>query len=97
MMKEIKGIGFKPSHLMDLVDHETQTKKIKIIGFSMIMFSVAGYYQWFFGNVVMRSGQNQMYNLGKNGVWLNYWTKYDFDEDDVRKSWHCKYIEESYV
>jgi hypothetical protein len=29
-----------------------------------------------------------MYNLGKNGVWLNYWTKYDFDEDDVRKSWH---------
>ena len=84
--KEIKNIHLKPSGISTNCASESDEKKYKIIGFSVIMMSVAGYYQWFFGNVVYRSGQNQMYHLGSSGVWLNYWEKYDFNEADIRKS-----------
>jgi len=81
-----KSLQFRPSGLRLNTENESNTHKYKIVGFSVIMMAVAGYYQNFFGNAVYRSGQLQAEAMGNLKPFNKFWTKYDIQEDDVRKT-----------
>jgi len=51
--------SLKPRVLKAAIDNEPWTHKARIVGFSILMASVATYYQYYFDMLVYRSGQFQ--------------------------------------
>ena len=56
----MKRFTFKPSEIKNAVQHEHWSHKARIVGFSVVMSSIAGYYQYYFDMLVYRSNQFQM-------------------------------------
>jgi hypothetical protein len=56
----MKRFTFRPSEIKNAVQHEHWSHKARIVGFSVLMSSIAGYYQYYFDMLVYRSNQYQM-------------------------------------
>ena len=79
MKNMMKRFTFKPSEIKNAVQHEHWSHKARIVGFSIVMSSIAGYYQYYFDMLVYRSNQFQMAALAgeDNFDFLDYTPKYD--------------------
>lgn len=80
MMKNMmKRFTFKPSEIKNAVQHEHWSHKARIVGFSILMSSIAGYYQYYFDMLVYRSNQYQMAALaGEAGYqFMDAWPRYN--------------------
>ena len=52
----MKMVSMKPADIKACVENESMGHKIKIVGFSILMASIASTYAGFFDNLVYRSG-----------------------------------------
>ena len=49
-------MSYKPADIKDCCENESMGHKVKIVGFSLLMFGIATSYQGFFDNLVYRAG-----------------------------------------
>lgn len=87
-MKMMKRFTFKPRELKSACETEHWSHKARIVGFSVVMASIAGYYQYYFDMLAYRAGQFQNAALAgeagfafrdyqDNNRWnANAWTNY---------------------
>ena len=59
MMSMMKKFTFKPRELKMACEQEHWSHKARIVGFSCLMATIAGYYQYYFDMLTYRSGQYQ--------------------------------------
>lgn len=60
MKKTMGQFYFKPREIKASCESESYVHKARIVGFSVVMASIAGFYEYYFNNLTMRSGQYQM-------------------------------------
>jgi hypothetical protein len=84
MMKMMRRFAFRPKELKVACETEPWSHKAKIVGFSVLMSSIATYYQYYFDMLIYRSGQFQAAALaGESG--------YEFRDYQDNKRWSSEY------
>jgi hypothetical protein len=71
-------MAFKPRDLKQNVETEPMMQKVRIVGFSVLMATIAGTYETYFANIVYRSNQMQDEALAGKRTFLPY-TKHGDD------------------
>jgi len=64
--------SLKPRDLKDACEHESWTHKARIVGFSVLMSSIATYNMHYFDTLIYRSGQVQSAALAGDLAFLDY-------------------------
>ena len=69
--------SMKPADIKDCCENESMGHKVKIVGFSLLMFGIATSYSAFFDNLVYRSGIFQQRALAREENFTDFRNKYD--------------------
>jgi hypothetical protein len=100
-MKMMRRFAFRPKELKVACETEPWSHKAKIVGFSVLMSSIASYYQYYFDMLIYRSGQFQAAALaGEPGYeFLNYqegaeWGAKQWTQRQTLDAWKEKGIKE---
>ena len=100
-MKMMRRFAFRPKELKVACETEPWSHKAKIVGFSVLMSSIASYYQYYFDMLIYRSGQFQAAALaGEAGYeFLNYqenaqWGAAQWTQRQTLDAWKEKGVKE---
>ena len=96
MMSMMNKFSMKPRELKRMCENEHWSHKARIVGFSVFMASIAGYYQYYFDMMAYRSTQYQNAALaGEAGFAFmdyadTYWTGAGWALKQTKDAWDDK-------